>query len=50
MNRADDFSGNFIFEVRTLLCSYINENLPELAFLKCCMIPIFGPFSKFPGR
>ena len=28
----------------------INKNLPGVAFLKCCMSPIFGPFSKFSGR
>ena len=28
----------------------LTKSLTEVAFLKCCMFPIFGAFSKFSGR
>ena len=34
----------------TIIYPRINEKLPEVAFLKCCMFPIFCPFYKFSGR
>ena len=36
--------------ISQLFSHILTKNLPEVAFLKCCMFPIFGPFFKFCGR